>query len=203
MNKQGFTYTVLFTFVVSFFFVFLLAMTNELTIDRVRFNQQVSRQRAVLTAMGIPYDSVEAIPEIFARVQETQHNGLPVFRYDGDGESLYAAEFSGSGLWGTIRGVVGVNAEGTRILGLEIIEHNETPGLGGRIDEDWFKEQFRDKRIPENGIQYNEQAGNGDFDPDSGRVDRITGATATSTAVNQILNRYLTDIISALGGESL
>ncbi len=31
----------------------------------------------------------------------------------------------------------------TRILGLAFLRHSETPGLGGRITEDWFLEQFR------------------------------------------------------------
>ncbi len=32
-----------------------------------------------------------------------------------------------------------------RILGLEIIEHEEDPGLGGEIEQEYFKNQFKDK----------------------------------------------------------
>ena len=32
-----------------------------------------------------------------------------------------------------------------RIMGLEIMEHEEDPGLGGEIEQDYFKNQFRDK----------------------------------------------------------
>ncbi len=33
------------------------------------------------------------------------------------------------------------------ILGLEIMEHEEDPGLGGEIEQDYFKNQFRDKSL--------------------------------------------------------
>ena len=34
-----------------------------------------------------------------------------------------------------------------KILGLEIIEHEEDPGLGGEIEQEYFKNQFKDKPL--------------------------------------------------------
>lgn len=201
MDKQSFGYTVAFTFVVAFLFVALLAAANALTLEQVRFNQQISRQRAVLTAMNVPFENDEQVVELFAAVENVSISGVELLRLEYNGQTKYAKEISGSGVWGVIRAILGVESGAERVLGLEIAEHNETPGLGGRIDEDWFKDQFREKRILDRRIEFNEQPGSGDFDPDSGKVDRITGATGTSTAMNRMINRSLDQIISALGGE--
>ncbi|TVR90663.1 MAG: FMN-binding protein [Spirochaetaceae bacterium] len=201
MNKQGFGYTVVFTFVVAFIFVALLAGANAMTVEQVRFNQQIRRQRAILTAMNIPYDTEEQVAEIFDMVEELESNGVTLLQLEFEGDTRYAKEVSGSGVWGTIRAVLGVQGNGERLLGLEILEHNETPGLGGRIDEDWFTRQFREKLIINGSIQFNEQPGEGDFDPDSGRVDRITGATGTSTSMRRIINNSLEELLPVLGGE--
>ena len=56
-----------------------------------------------------------------------------------------------------------VGTTGTEIIGIDILSHTETPGLGARIEEDSFKSQFKNKKTL-------------DF-------DTITGATISSTAV--------------------
>jgi len=201
MNKQSFGYTVVFTFVVAFIFVALLAGANAMTVEQVRFNQQIRLQRSILIAMNVSYESEAQVAEIFGNVEEVEYNGVTLLQLDFEGETRYAKEVSGGGVWGTIRAILGIQSDGERLLGLEIVEHNETPGLGGRIDEDWFKRQFREKKIVDGTIEFNEQPGEGDFDPDSGRIDRITGATGTSTSMRRIINASLGEILPVLGGE--
>ena len=77
------------------------------------------------------------------------------------------------------------------------IEQAETPGLGGRITEDAFEQQFKGLNAapPEQGRQYiyvaRERPENRN-DPRFGRsVDAITGATQTSMAVERLLNADL------------
>ena len=80
-----------------------------------------------------------------------------------------------------------------KIIGLEFISQEETPGLGGRIDELEFKEQFRDIIINDDGtnyIIYNPASG--------GNVDAISGATLTSQAVADFLNKDLLEIKGGL-----
>ena len=66
---------------------------------------------------------------------------------------------------------------------LKILENTETPGLGGRITESWFQDQFRGKKlIPELKIvPYRRAEG-------PNEVDAITGATQTSSAFERIIN---------------
>jgi Na+-translocating ferredoxin:NAD+ oxidoreductase RnfG subunit len=63
------------------------------------------------------------------------------------------------------------------------VRHNETPGLGARIDEAWFLRQLAGRRPPLS------LAPEGTRSPEPGRIDAITGATITSAAVRDILNR--------------
>ncbi len=183
MNKEGTLYTVVFIFIVSFAFVFLLSMTNQATIERVRLNEEVARQRAVLSAMGVEATTTEEIRDEFARIAADEEQGLFAGRIDE--RTVYAKLFRGSGLWGEISGFLAVTADLNEFVGIEIVDDNETPGLGGRINEPWFKEQFEGQPIPDRGIIVRA----GEADRDAGIVDGITGATSTSNAMQSIINR--------------
>jgi len=198
MNKQSTIYSMVFMFIVAFAFVFLLSLTNEATREMVELNQEVARKRAVLSALGAESLSDEEVLSRFDEVEQIDRDDTALFRATVDGETVYAKEFAGSGLWGTIEGVLGVNGEVSRTVGLEIINHNETPGLGGRITEAWFKEQFAGEQIGSNGIAFT--AGDGDTDYDNAEVDGITGATRTTESMERIVNREIDRIESVLGG---
>jgi Na+-transporting NADH:ubiquinone oxidoreductase subunit C len=198
MNKQSTIYSMVFMFIVAFAFVFLLSLTNEATREMVELNQEVARKRAVLSALGIESLSDEEVLSRFEDVEQLDRDDTTIFRATVDGETVYAKEFAGSGLWGTIEGVLGVNGEVSRTVGLEIINHNETPGLGGRITEAWFKEQFAGEQIAEEGIEFT--AGDGDPDHENSEVDGITGATRTTESMERIVNSEIDRIDSLLGG---
>src|SRR3990172_5499570 len=60
------------------------------------------------------------------------------------------------------------------LKGIEILHHNETPGLGGRITEEQFKKQFVGKKLkPKILVVRGRNAGG------NNEVDAITGATNT------------------------
>lgn len=199
MNKQSMGYTIIFTFIVCFAFVFLLALTNEATRSMVEFNETVARQKAFLSAMNVPFDSDQDAQAKFRNVEQIERGGLTLFTTTVDGRRVYAKEFFGSGLWGTINGVLGVDEDVNRTVGLEIISHNETPGLGGRIDEPWFKEQLAGEMLRDGRIVVTE-GGDGDTDYSNGEIDGVTGATRTSESMERILNNELEALRSVLGG---
>ena len=198
MNKQSITYTILFTFVVSFFFVLLLSLTNQATVDLIERNERVDRQRAILQAMGLDITEPAAVAERFQDVEQVEEGGLTLYNATIDGTEVYAKEFRGSGLWGTIRGVLGVSADFSQTTGLAIISHNETPGLGGRITEEWFQRQLEGEQIPQDRLLVTE--GEGDYNYENGEIDGITGATRTSDSMEVILNREIETLRGALGG---
>ena len=77
------------------------------------------------------------------------------------------------------------------------MEDNETPGLGGRINEPWFKNQFEGEEIPADGIEVRALEGEGDPDATNGVVDSITGATRTSESIESIVNNQIEQLRSA------
>ncbi|MFP4484697.1 MAG: FMN-binding protein [Spirochaetota bacterium] len=197
MNKQSTIYTVVFMFIVSFAFVFLLSLTNEATREQVELNQEVARQRAILAAMSIRGLDDEEVLERFEEVETVERDDTTVFRATVEGETAIAKEFRDSGLWGTIAGVLAVNEELTRTVGLTIIDHDETPGLGGRITERWFQKQFEGEQIDSEGtIEFT--TGDGDTDHDNSEVDGITGATRTTESMERIVNREIERIRSLM-----
>ncbi len=89
----------------------------------------------------------------------------------------YAFIIEGNGYGGLLEILVALEnttlAEDDIILrGISIIYNLETPGLGSRITEDSFLEQFSGMNL--NDVQ---------FKSDGGKVDAITGATISSSAV--------------------
>ncbi len=201
MNKETRSFTVFFTFAVTFAFVLVLSMINFATLNRVRQNEELFKIRAILNAFDIEYKSDSEAFRIYNERISTQRIGdILVYETVVNGEKLQAFVFSGSGLWGTIQGVIAFDSNVERVVGIDFITQSETPGLGGRIEEKWFKDQFRGKRIPANGLALR-IGGSGDYDPDSGRFDAITGATSTSKALEKIVNEAILAFKRTIGGE--
>ncbi len=190
MNKESFLYVVVFTFVIAFVFVFIIALADNATSEQVARNQELGTAQAFLNAVGeAETDETKALSnfsEMFGSV-----DGESVVEADVNGEKLLVKQFSGQALWGTVTGVLAVNADVSRIIGLDIISHSETPGLGGRIEEDWFKDQFRNEKIAADGIKVRKGEGGADSDPDNAVVDGVTGASLTSASMEIILNNEI------------
>ena len=85
------------------------------------------------------------------------------------------------GYSGNIAIMVGVDPQGT-VSGVEILTHAETPGLGDKITEPWFKEMFKGRSLE-----------NADWrvKKDGGEFDQITGATISPRAVVGAVRRGL------------
>ena len=97
-------------------------------------------------------------------------------------EDGYAVETAVDGFGGTFRVMVGFDQEGN-ILGYEILEHQETPGLGSHM-EHWFKNADK----PGQNI-IGRKAGALQVSKDGGDVDAITAATITSRAFLKAVNQ--------------
>jgi electron transport complex protein RnfG len=80
---------------------------------------------------------------------------------------------------------MGVDRDG-HILGVRVIQHKETPGLGDKIAKDTgFVNGFNRVTAPLKGVK----VGQGKGEPNE--VDMITGATISSRATIGIINHAL------------
>jgi Na+-translocating ferredoxin:NAD+ oxidoreductase subunit G len=104
--------------------------------------------------------------------------------FDKDNKSLgFALPFEGNGFQGKIRIILGVNKSITNILGLQVLEQVETPGLGAKVSETEFTKQFKNVLVnPEvtcvKGIE----------PQNPNEIQAITGATISSKSIVRIIN---------------
>lgn len=203
MKKDSMLYVVIFTFIVCAVFVVVLAIANEGTKDRVAANKAFAIQSAVLGAFGIPFtDEADAASKFTESVTETGDGAQKIWKATLDGSEYNALQQSGAGLWGTISLIVAASPDAGRVRGIRVIAQNETPGLGGRIEEPWFFGQYEGERSPGGHIGMRagaEASGKADTDKENGRVDGISGATRTSQAFEAIVNAALLRFKSAGG----
>ena len=185
MKKDSYLYTIIFTFVLTAVFATVLSVTQAYYLPTITENEANVERQAILKVLGMTskFDLVTTFEGQVTPVTAGTSSTFAV--YDEDGSPIsYAFPLDGQGLWGSIRGYIGVSATFDRLLGMEFVEQNETPGLGGRIDEPWFKEQFAGvPLIPGENLVY----GSG--------IDAITGATSSSNAVLNILNNTISELM--------
>ena len=99
-----------------------------------------------------------------------------------NGQEGFAVESAVDGFGGQFRIMVGFDAEGN-ILGYEILEHQETPGLGSHMTH-WFKNADK----PGQNI-IGRKGGALQVSKDGGDVDAITAATISSRAFLKAVNQ--------------
>lgn len=184
--KDSYLYTIVFTFVLTAVFATILAMTQAAYLPAITENEENVHRAAILKVLDLDLE-LDLYTTFNEQVVPVAVSNLAVYAVnDADGEPIsFAFPFTGQGLWGSLRGYIGVTANFEQLLGLEFVENNETPGLGGRIDEPWFKDQFQGTPlIPGEKLVYG--AG----------LDAITGATSSSQAVLGILNDTIAELMT-------
>lgn len=199
--KKSFAFPIVFMAILTAVFTFVLSFLNYSTADQIEFNEQTDLRKKILYVFDIETntDDPEEIARIFdENIEVLEEDGKPVrigenevYVQKENGEiEAYAFPARGAGLWGSILGYVAITDDYSEIIGVDFISHSETPGLGGRIDEEEYKEQFRGIDLndeEEDYIVYNPA-------PD-GNIDAISGATSTSKAVSNIFNKDIKEFI--------
>lgn len=199
-KKKSFIYPVVFMIILTGILTFLLAVINEVSLPVIEFNQEIELKQKILYVFDIlPENATDKeIDKVFTdNIKEEKYKDNTLYTLEKDGKAVaYAVPFDGPGLWGSINGYLGINADLKTATGIEFIKQDETPGLGGRISEPEYKEQFRNLDISDASsgeIIINRPA-------PGGNVDAITGATQTSTFVANMLNDDVMAFIKAKEG---
>lgn len=193
-------YTIYFMIMITSVFISVLSFAYIQTRDVILLNEEIFLKKGILYAAGIIEDksgfeglTSQEIEEIYKKnIQEvsSDNNSGEISHYnviDPVTKKIksYVFHSGGAGLWGEIAAVVGKTKDLKTITGIEFLKQNETPGLGARITEDWFKEQFRGKKVPLTGF-----VPEGTEDESKTEFDTVTGATATTNAVMKIINNF-------------
>jgi len=131
------------------------------------------------------------IPELSATPPKIDKTGREVFLYYKDG-SLEGIGFITTKLGygfnkaADISLFICVGPDLETIKGIEVLDHTETPGLGGRMTEEEFKGQFVGKKLKPrlSLVRGRETVG-------PNEVHAITGASYTSKGIENIINEAM------------
>jgi len=140
-----------------------------------------NRKRALRAAI------FEVLPD--AKSYETVvKEGKTIYKgFDSSGRLIgYAFTGEGPGYQSTIEVMIGVDPELEKTKGIEVLESVETPGLGAKITEKSFRDKFR-------GLVIRPliELIKGKSPEKPNQIQAVTGATISSRAVVDILNKTI------------
>jgi len=121
----------------------------------------------------------------------------PLYVCDVDGQTVYVIPVKGTGLWGGIWGYVSIESDGKTVRSAYFNHESETAGLGAEIkDNANWQHKFDGKKLFAEGDEQTIALSvlKSGKEPDvkaENRVDAVTGATITSTGVNDMIHECL------------
>ncbi len=209
-------YTIIFTMIVAVILGLGLSATRDSLRERQLLNIELDIKKKILSVLGFEqigdwtdkdvqsmYDnniSEIIISSTGEEVKENNASGQDTYKIyqsrDGNRVKGYAIPISGKGLWGTMFGYFAIEPDAETVKGITFYKHKETPGLGGEVDKDWFKNNFIGKKLIDvsgNLVSIEVVKGyvsNSDPDADH-KVDGISGATITGKGVTTFLKADL------------
>ena len=158
-----------------------LAGVNAITAKKIAENKEKKTKEAL--------QQVLPGATVFEEISFTDASGLVTKVYQ-DSAVGYAVEVAPNGFGGAITMMVGVSAEG-QVLGISVISHAETPGLGAVAAANTDKGvSFRDQFA---GLVSGITIGDGD-----NQISAISGATISSQAIVDGVNAAL-ECVKKLG----
>jgi Na+-transporting NADH:ubiquinone oxidoreductase subunit C len=203
--KANNSYTVLYAAILGISCALLLTVVSELTKPIREANEKAEKTRNIFTALNIPFEkkaSKEELEEVYiANITEKNiTEDLKIFEYakPDDKEKVLAIAIGveGSGMWAPIKGFLALEPDMKTIRGVTFYEQEETPGLGGEISTETFRDRFIGKSIYDASGQPGIVIKRGASKAING-IDAITSATVTCGKVEKLLNTYITKFSEA------
>ena len=168
---------VLALFIICFIVTFLLAITNKATLKNI----SLQGQQAAQSSRKMVLSSASNLEE-----KQSSENNFTYYIGLDDKRNIVGYIFltKAKGYGGNIETMVGIDKNSV-ITGVEILSHNETPGLGSNIKNESFKNQFLQNVSDSNfSVVKNKSASKGE-------IEALTGATISSKAVTDAINQAL------------
>lgn len=171
----------------------VLAGTYQLTREQIATAERAAAQQALLEIIPQQrHDNdllADTLPVPEAALETLGLRGpqdINLARQDGEVTAVIIPAIARAGYSGDIRMIVGVNRDGS-VAGVRVIAHNETPGLGDKVDlkrDDWIL-GFDGRSLED------PESARWEVKRDGGEFDQFTGATITPRAVVRQVRRTL------------
>lgn len=161
-----------------------LAKVYDVTKGPIAYQKKLAILKAITTVLPEYDNKPDEETKEFTIGKDKKGEEIKMIFYQGkkSGELVGIAfkVVAHEGYGGDIEIMMGVDPNGI-VTGVEILGHNETPGLGAKITEDSFKVKFKGLSI-KNDLRVKK---------DGGEVDQITGATISPRAVVEVIKEGL------------
>ena len=186
------TKVIIFAIVISVACASLLTGMKVFTGNLQEENKLAYKRKNILKVLDVPVPqkaSPEEINKLYdENVNPSEYKGLEVFQLVKGGSVVsQAIGFEGAGLWNKIKGYISLDADMKTIKGITFYEHEETPGLGGEIDAQWFQQQFIGKPFTNDKGELAIQVVKAGTAEGGNDIDGISGATITGSKVQDML----------------
>ncbi len=177
-KESSFINMVLSLTLISTAFALCLGLVYELTKGPIAQTQQNKKLNAI--SQVVPQFNNDPNADMFM-LETPEGDSLEVYpAMNGDDLVGYAVNsYTMDGFSGEFTLMVGFNTDGS-IYDIMVLSHAETPGLGAKMGEPSFKDQFKGKNPAIFSLNVKK---------DGGDVDAITAATISSRAFGDAVNR--------------
>lgn len=214
INTNGNVYTIVYAAVMVIVVAFLLAFVSSALKPVQDANVENDTKGQILSALGYDKATINVGETYAHNVKDMLFKDGELVPYEGkfntvygslikagelhvfeatsaNGEKAYVIPVTGRGLWGGLWGYIAVNESKDKVLGTYFYHESETAGLGARIGEKDFQQQFDGRPVfDESGnvalTVVKQGAGDDKF-----QVDGITGATLTSKGCGAMVTEGL------------
>ena len=195
MNKKSPAYVLSFMAAICLVFGAGISGVNYATQGLLAKNAAMHRNRVLCRAfqLDVAGSSAEAYQQaVDAALRSSDASGRLLYTCSAPGKESVGFVAGGMGFWDRIEAVVVLSPDLQRVLNIQFLDQKETPGLGARIEEPWFTDQFKDLQVAWNAApDQRVLVGTSPADNAPNEVDAITGATQTSMALMRFLNDEL------------
>ena len=224
LNTNSNVYTICYAAVMVIIVAFLLAFVASALKKTQDANVENDTKGQILSALGYDKASIDVAKVFAEKVEDNVYvdgelepyqgefhttygslikNGeLHVFKATtADGKQAYVIPVVGRGLWGGLWGYIALNETRNIVLGTYFYHESETAGLGARIGEKWFQDQFINKPIVNDDGEIILSVVKAGTAQGESEVDGVTGATLTSNGVDAMVKDGLNAYRMFLFGE--
>ena len=195
MNKKSPVYVLSFMAAICVVFGTGISVVNYATQGLLVRNAAMHRNRVLCRAfqLDVAGTSAEAYQQaVDAALRTADVGGRTVYECVAPGKESVGFVAGGMGFWDRIDVVVTLAPDLQKILNVQVLDQKETPGLGARIEEAWFTDQFKGLSVAwEAPAESRILVGANPAPNAANEVDAITGATQTSMALMRFLNDEL------------
>jgi len=171
-KKDTFINMVVSLFVITIISGLSLGFVNDFTVGpiaKAKLEKKINGLKLVLPSFdNNPVDEVKLVESEFAK------DSVEIYPAFKGGVFVGAAVIGSSqkGFSGLVKIMVGFNPEGV-IQNIVVLEQKETPGLGTKMKDEKFIQQYREKNPSSFDLRPSK---------DGGEIDALTGATITTRA---------------------